>query len=248
MTKAAKPATSATTNHNEMNFVNSKDWSRRRRVTAIGSSKNPLVFKESKFTNVTIDNPSLEVVFESSCELTNVNFMQNTGRIENARVTCVPFEEYHARIDGYGSESNTLCVRNQTFYKVAFDLNHVHILFSNCKFIDCLFMHDENISTMTCQTVSVKQYRAFFSSYPTDRFNNVYFEMRVGDTLVRGTFKMHDTSLIRRFHWSSSSASSALVPYPSYDPADFPIPPATPADSDSGETAPPPPTPQAHNP
>lgn len=233
-------------NHNEMNFVNSKDWARRRRVTAVGSSKNPLVFKESNFTNVTIQNTCLDVVFESSCELKNVNFTNNTGRIENARIVCEPFDQFHARVEEFGSEANTMCVRNQTFYRVAFDLNHVHVLFSNCKFIDCLFMHDEHMTTMTCQMVSVKDYRAFFSSYPTDRFNNVYFEMRVGDTLVRGTFKMHDTSTFRRLRHTWSSSSTALMPYPSYDPADFPIPPAP--DSDSGESLPPPPTPQAHNP
>ena len=205
----------------QMPTVACKEWNRRRRVVAIGSSSNPFHLQGTELKNVRLrfaeDAP---VYVDSTCVFENVDVVSGRLVTDGTQWRAKPFDGSDVyNVNALGTFQDEICewiiVNNKTFYRTVIDCNDLYISFVNCNFVECILLNCVNVDRSQCNEWTVTAYRRKHDSYPVDADGRVgfYVDYSVSDDqpkLVHGWFRMEDASLARRTLTRSVSSFSGL--------------------------------------
>ena len=172
-------------------------------LRALGSSDNPFTLRHSTLSYLTVElDDDKEMVIES-CQLINVGFRKGVT-IKNTSIDVLPFQNDEMRaLLSLGAKNGVheewIEISNHTFFRTIIDLNHLHVVFTKCDFVECVFQNKENMERdNSCNDFpTVDSYRRGHEFYPYREL--VEFKVLISsDEYIHGYFKLRDASYIRR--------------------------------------------------
>lgn len=198
-----------------------KEWTRRRRVLAIGSASNPFHITDTELKNVRLRFAAEVPVFvDDTCTFENVDVQSGRLVTNGTKWRSTAFDGTDVyNVNALGTFDEEICewiiVNHKTFYRTIIDCNNLYISFINCDFVECILLNCENVDRSQCKEWTASLYRKKHESYPAYVDGRVGFEVdytaeAADRKVLRGWFRMEDASLARRTLVRSVSSLSEM--------------------------------------